>query len=287
MSVRVGLRSCLQQSAAASRVTTNPHSVLITSLPTTTIQTRRHQATASLHLNSSSNQQRTSFSLNMDPMFSEENRLASFKPAGSSRRRQTKAEPSMPQWPHPLTTRKDKSLAIPTPDSLAKYGFYFAPSDEHSDRTVHFLHDASVTGWKAGDNPLDRLEQQMPGNAWSMIWRSQQSGQEQQNQDGSKQWIWSSEELIPNGKQMCQARKETFATQWPYDGKKGWKPTSKKVSIRLKPPLDLNSLSSQTNHLQLADAGFHFTPTEDEPDSATCIYCNKGLGGWEKGDDPM
>ncbi len=45
----------------------------------------------------------------------------------------------------------------------------------------------------------------------------------------------------------------------------GWKPTSKK----------------------LAEAGFFFTPTEEEPDNAKCIYCDKSLGGWEKSDDPV
>lgn len=64
---------------------------------------------------------------------------------------------------------------------------------------------------------------------------------------------------------MVAARKETFGSQWPYDGKKGWKPTSKK----------------------LAEAGFYFTPTEEEEDNAKCIYCEKALGGWEKGDDPV
>uniref|UniRef100_V5EZ06 BIR-domain-containing protein n=1 Tax=Kalmanozyma brasiliensis (strain GHG001) TaxID=1365824 RepID=V5EZ06_KALBG len=66
-------------------------------------------------------------------------------------------------------------------------------------------------------------------------------------------------------KEMISARKETFGSQWPYDGKKGWKPTSKK----------------------LAEAGFYFAPTDEEPDNAKCVYCSKSLGGWEKADDPV
>jgi hypothetical protein len=37
----------------------------------------------------------------------------------------------------------------------------------------------------------------------------------------------------------------------------------------------------------LAEAGFHFTPTEPGDDTATCYACDKSLGGWEAGDDPL
>ena len=38
---------------------------------------------------------------------------------------------------------------------------------------------------------------------------------------------------------------------------------------------------------KLAQAGFYFAPSADEPDGVTCFLCNKGMGGWEAGDDPL
>lgn len=37
----------------------------------------------------------------------------------------------------------------------------------------------------------------------------------------------------------------------------------------------------------MSQAGFHFTPNEEEKDCATCNYCDCSLGGWEKSDDPV
>ncbi|KAN0061870.1 hypothetical protein ACQY0O_005864 [Thecaphora frezii] len=204
-------------------------------------------------------------------MFSEDNRLASFKPAAasfssfsssSSKRRQTRADSHAPSWPH--STAKNSSY--PSPSTLAKYGFYFSPEDDAPDRTPHYLyHDAAVTDWKAGDDPLQRLDRLLPGNSWSRLWRSKQAGKAVAGNDGEERWIWTDPQLLPTSKRMVEARKETFASCWPYDGKKGWKPTSKKLS----------------------EAGFYFTPTQDEHDTVTCIYCKQVLEGWEKGDDPI
>ncbi|ORY77794.1 hypothetical protein BCR37DRAFT_382696 [Protomyces lactucae-debilis] len=37
----------------------------------------------------------------------------------------------------------------------------------------------------------------------------------------------------------------------------------------------------------LAEAGFHFTPLNPGDDTTTCFACEKSLGGWEAGDDPL
>lgn len=39
--------------------------------------------------------------------------------------------------------------------------------------------------------------------------------------------------------------------------------------------------------IQMAKAGFVFTPTAEAPDLATCVYCELGLDGWEPDDDPL
>ena len=83
--------------------------------------------------------------------------------------------------------------------------------------------------------------------------------------DDDTLWVWDEEELLPNGSAMTAARKATFDDRWPYTGRRGWRPTSNKLS----------------------EAGFHYTPTDDEEDGCACIYCGVELGGWEKTDDPM
>lgn len=38
--------------------------------------------------------------------------------------------------------------------------------------------------------------------------------------------------------------------------------------------------------LQMAEAGFYWTGTKRENDTATCFVCGKTLDGWESEDDP-
>lgn len=192
-------------------------------------------------------------------MFAEEARLASFSgAASSSKKKQSKADTSA--WPHPTTGRGAKISGIPLPAALAKHGFYHTPTDDAPDSVTHFMYpEAVISNWQSGDDPLVKLDETVPGNGWCKIfWSLDQATQ----QDAT--WVWTRADLLPTSKELVEARKSTFGTLWPYDGKKGWKPTSKK----------------------LAEAGFYFTPTEEEEDSATCVYCKKSLGGWEKGDDP-
>ncbi|GAC98224.1 hypothetical protein PHSY_005813 [Pseudozyma hubeiensis SY62] len=200
-------------------------------------------------------------------MFSTDERLASFAVASSSasaaKKRQSTKATSPLQWPHPVTGRSAKTSGIPTPETLAKYGFYHSPTSDTPDAVSHFLYPSvQISDWQANDDPLSRLEQALPDNGWSRIFRSQQTAVFDED---ANVWIWQTAQLLPTSKEMIQARKESFGSQWPYDGKKGWKPTSKK----------------------LAEAGFYFTPTEEESDNAKCVYCNKSLGGWEKSDDPV
>ena len=36
----------------------------------------------------------------------------------------------------------------------------------------------------------------------------------------------------------------------------------------------------------MAEAGFYFVGSDDDPDLARCYYCRRELGGWEPEDDP-
>lgn len=44
--------------------------------------------------------------------------------------------------------------------------------------------------------------------------------------------------------------------------------------------------SFQARPETLAEAGFYFDPSAEDPDSVTCFMCEKQLGDWEKEDDP-
>lgn len=90
-------------------------------------------------------------------------------------------------------------------------------------------------------------------------------GSEGSVDDDDTLWVWDDQDLLPNGSVMVSARKSTFDSRWPYTGRRGWRPTSNKV----------------------AEAGFHFTPTEEEEDGCACIYCGVELSGWERTDDPI
>lgn len=42
----------------------------------------------------------------------------------------------------------------------------------------------------------------------------------------------------------------------------------------------------KANPASLAEAGFYYDPSYDDPDNVTCYVCEKELGGWEEDDDP-
>lgn len=66
--------------------------------------------------------------------------------------------------------------------------------------------------------------------------------------------------------------------KWPHK-----KPDPAQVS--LDSPGVVEDVSS--NQVQLAQAGFSFTPTSSCPDNVTCYVCGSCLDGWEDTDDPI
>ncbi|PWN40331.1 BIR-domain-containing protein [Ceraceosorus guamensis] len=186
-------------------------------------------------------------------------RAGSRAASGTSKRKGATGSSAALTWPH---TGKSK---YPSPSQLAAAGFHFSPTHSSPDRCLHIFCDAAVEDWKEGEEALDRLMEMMADCPFAKIVLSAREADK-----GNKLWRESEEnvELLPSSNEMYEARKATFGDAWPHDGKRGWKPTSAK----------------------LAKAGFHFTPApdeEDEADRATCIYCDRALGGWEKADDPI
>lgn len=41
------------------------------------------------------------------------------------------------------------------------------------------------------------------------------------------------------------------------------------------------------NPTSLAEAGFYFKPSKDDPDNVRCFICKKELGGWDEDDNPF
>ncbi|KDR80791.1 hypothetical protein GALMADRAFT_222390 [Galerina marginata CBS 339.88] len=69
-----------------------------------------------------------------------------------------------------------------------------------------------------------------------------------------------------------------------------------KKSKRVKNPTKTSATTSlkwphppefRANPETLAEAGFYYDPSYDDPDNVTCYVCEKALGGWEEDDDPF
>ncbi|XP_077289255.1 baculoviral IAP repeat-containing protein 5-like [Arctopsyche grandis] len=68
-------------------------------------------------------------------------------------------------------------------------------------------------------------------------------------------------EAVPNEMVFEECRYETYKN-WPFDK------------------------SDSCNAEKMAEAGFYFVGSPDDPDLVECFLCNKRLNGWEKFDDP-
>ncbi|KAK4874467.1 hypothetical protein RN001_013827 [Aquatica leii] len=44
--------------------------------------------------------------------------------------------------------------------------------------------------------------------------------------------------------------------------------------------------TSNCSAKKLAEAGFYFIGTQEEPDAVQCFFCDKALDGWDEDDDP-
>ncbi|XWW93942.1 hypothetical protein V2A60_001881 [Cordyceps javanica] len=65
------------------------------------------------------------------------------------------------------------------------------------------------------------------------------------------------------------------------------KTTKKRGSTAGRGAKPLNWPHKQITPASLAKAGFYFNPSPENPDNCTCFLCQKGLDGWEAGDDPL
>ncbi|OBZ78090.1 Protein bir1 [Grifola frondosa] len=183
-------------------------------------------------------------------------RLASFSKAKKSKKTSSKHPSSSFKWPLPSTHKA-------TPTSLAEAGFFYDPSANDRDNVTCFMCGKSLSDWDADDDPFEVH--------WSKCrdicaWAAVRCGLVF---DLDERGIYRSTDptRYPTCKTMEKARLETFTAQklWPYDSMKGHGANSKKM----------------------AKAGFVYNPQSPGDDTATCLYCNLSLSGWDVDDDPF
>lgn len=74
-----------------------------------------------------------------------------------------------------------------------------------------------MDGWEEEDNPITEHLKHSPDCAWAIIMDIQQSSSNPSMIDD------------PTSDRITQARRGTFGTMWPHDGKRGWHCQSEKV----------------------------------------------------------
>ncbi|KAH7921561.1 inhibitor of apoptosis repeat-containing protein [Leucogyrophana mollusca] len=160
------------------------------------------------------------------------------------------------KWPHPPTFKANAS-------TLAEAGFYFNPSWDDRDTVACFLCDKELSDWDADDDPFEIHYTKCRSTcAWAIV----RCGlNEDLDEDGN--YVFPNKTRLPSSKAMEKARLGTFegSDWWPHDSVSGHGASSKKM----------------------AQAGFVFTPQAAGDDTATCLYCNLSLGGWDASDDPL
>ncbi|CEO59314.1 hypothetical protein PMG11_03994 [Penicillium brasilianum] len=172
-------------------------------------------------------------------------RLASFDVVlrSEKRRSSTTKSSDVIAWPH----------QSPSPAELAHAGFYYKPYETNPDNTTCFHCNRALDGWEEEDNPIKEHLKHSPGCAWAIMMDIQQESSNPSTIED------------PTSERITQARIETFGTQWPHDGKRGWLCQSDKM----------------------VNAGWYFCPNEESDDLASCAYCKLSLDGWEPKDDPF
>ncbi|KAI1617215.1 baculoviral IAP repeat-containing 2/3/4 [Exophiala viscosa] len=164
-----------------------------------------------------------------------ESRLATFEPPSKR---------SKLGWPH----------KTPTPEELARAGFYYKPSKESNDNTECYLCQRSLNGWEPDDDPVQEHLKHASDCGWVILMDAVQNGS-----------IDVDAMEDPTGQHFAQARTDTFSIGWPHEGKRGWT-----CKIR-----------------NMVEAGWYYAPTPDSEDYVSCAHCKLSLDGWEPKDNPF
>ncbi|OJD24718.1 hypothetical protein ACJ73_03913 [Blastomyces percursus] len=171
-------------------------------------------------------------------------RLATFYSSAPKGRRtsNTKATAHI-SWPH------DR----PSPEELAHAGFYFRPTPLSPDNAACFLCERALDGWEEDDDPVTEHLRHSSECGWAIM------------MDIVRRSSNPAEIEDPTNTRIAEARRATFASMWPHDGKRGWVCKTEKM----------------------VEAGWYYCAHEESEDFVSCAYCNLSLDGWEPKDDPF
>ncbi|KAI5845743.1 hypothetical protein DFP73DRAFT_512235 [Morchella snyderi] len=139
----------------------------------------------------------------------------------------------------------------PSAKTLAAAGLYYNPSEHHPDNVTCYLCAKDLDGWESDDDPRAEHVKHCPDCGWAQVSVVSASA--------------SVAAEDPRGARMVRARADTFGDWWPHEDKLGWAPSVQRM----------------------AEAGWHYAPTKDSDDFASCAYCGLSLDGWEPTDDPV
>ncbi|EFP83779.2 uncharacterized protein PGTG_09492 [Puccinia graminis f. sp. tritici CRL 75-36-700-3] len=180
-----------------------------------------------------------------------------------------KTLPKASRWPHP------QSFSL-TAEVLASAGYFHDPADNEPDRTTCWMCGESMKGWAEDDDPWElhlTWSSKCPFARIALL-EHQRDTQKPSWSDSPTQSWGPSQEWFPRGSTMIEARLATFCGPdgpWKHEGKNG-------IPTRL----------------ELARAGFHFTPNLfkkgrkfDVDDTTSCCYCHRSVTEWEVDDDPV
>ncbi|EQL34378.1 hypothetical protein RJZ56_000500 [Blastomyces dermatitidis] len=171
-------------------------------------------------------------------------RLATFYSSAPKGKRtsNTKATTHI-SWPH------DR----PSPEELAHAGFYFKPTPLSPDNAACFLCERALDGWEEDDDPVTEHLRHSSECGWAIM------------MDIVRRSSNPAEIEDPTNARIAEARRATFASMWPHDGKRGWVCKTEKM----------------------VEAGWYYCAHEESEDFVSCAYCNLSLDGWEPKDDPF
>ncbi|MBW0523555.1 hypothetical protein O181_063270 [Austropuccinia psidii MF-1] len=188
-------------------------------------------------------------------------RVMSFK----SKKTNSKAS----RWPHPPSF-------LLTPEILASAGYFYDPADGEPDRTTCWMCGESMKGWAEDDDPCAlhlKWSPNCPFARLAMLEHERDIQKPSWSESPNQKW-GTANEWFPRGQVLIEARLATFCGPdgpWKHEGKQG-------IPTRL----------------ELARAGFHFTPNLfkkgrkfDVDDTTSCCYCNRRVTEWEVDDDPV
>ncbi|KAG9311657.1 hypothetical protein JVU11DRAFT_7892 [Chiua virens] len=215
-------------------------------------------------------------------------RIDSFQKTKRIKRHPNKSSPTTSvKWPHPSDFKAN-------PNTLAEAGFYFNPSWDDRDSVACFLCGKELSEWDATDDPFEiHYTKCRSSCAWAAVRCGLAEDMDEKGRYGicvllafgvlisRHSFVFADKTRLPHSKVMKDARLATFGQDWwPHDAEPDHAATSTKV--------DRHAFHfSKLIVIQMAQAGFVYTPQVAGDDTVTCLYCNLSLGGWEKEDDPV